>query len=237
MVDGSKQSSPAGWYPDPMGQAGTQRYWDGTRWTTHVHPPADQRASPATEPPVPAPRRRTSRVATGVRWGALGAFVLVVVVVAVALTSGQQVKTVDPTSGKIEFYARSEAAPAEVADEIEGQQDAVEDEVDELRDVVREEGDPDARVADFGGTWRGANGLTYQITQFGDAAVIEELSPFGVSAYGEGTIVDDRAVFRYTAFDGSVGEADLTLVSPDRISGTFFSLTTGFGTPASMTRS
>jgi hypothetical protein len=28
---------PAGWYPHPE-VAGTQRYWDGTRWTDHVAP-------------------------------------------------------------------------------------------------------------------------------------------------------------------------------------------------------
>jgi uncharacterized protein DUF2510 len=28
---------PAGWYPDPQ-QAGTNRYWDGARWTDQTHP-------------------------------------------------------------------------------------------------------------------------------------------------------------------------------------------------------
>lgn len=36
-------STPAGWYPDPAaqqsGQAGQLRYWDGERWTEHVHQP------------------------------------------------------------------------------------------------------------------------------------------------------------------------------------------------------
>lgn len=31
-------SVPAGWYPDPHGQAGLQRYWDGSRWTEHTAP-------------------------------------------------------------------------------------------------------------------------------------------------------------------------------------------------------
>ena len=28
--------APAGWFPDPSGQA-QLRYWDGTRWTEHTH--------------------------------------------------------------------------------------------------------------------------------------------------------------------------------------------------------
>src|SRR5689334_9870684 len=30
---------PAGWYPDPAepAEGGRQRYWDGRRWTEHVH--------------------------------------------------------------------------------------------------------------------------------------------------------------------------------------------------------
>lgn len=31
------QQTPAGWYADPQ-MAGTQRYWDGAKWTDHVAP-------------------------------------------------------------------------------------------------------------------------------------------------------------------------------------------------------
>lgn len=40
---------PAGWHPDPSG-APQLRYWDGTRWTEHVHATA-----PAAPAPSPAP--------------------------------------------------------------------------------------------------------------------------------------------------------------------------------------
>jgi uncharacterized RDD family membrane protein YckC len=42
---------PAGWYPDPAPQSvpGRQRYWDGQRWTEHLHDP-----QPVTPPPPPA---------------------------------------------------------------------------------------------------------------------------------------------------------------------------------------
>ncbi|MCS5721555.1 DUF2510 domain-containing protein [Herbiconiux sp. CPCC 203407] len=37
-------TTPAGWYPDPA-VANQQRYWDGERWTEHVHPLAPAGAS------------------------------------------------------------------------------------------------------------------------------------------------------------------------------------------------
>jgi hypothetical protein len=40
MSDGSG-SIPAAWFPDPDGGPG-QRYWDGTQWTEHYHPPREQ---------------------------------------------------------------------------------------------------------------------------------------------------------------------------------------------------
>ena len=44
MSDGSG-SIPAAWFPDPDGGEG-QRYWDGTQWTEHYHPPREQKFAP-----------------------------------------------------------------------------------------------------------------------------------------------------------------------------------------------
>jgi uncharacterized protein DUF2510 len=41
------QSTPAGWYPDPTGQA-DQRYWDGNAWTDHVSRAGVQGTEPVT---------------------------------------------------------------------------------------------------------------------------------------------------------------------------------------------
>lgn len=45
---------PAGWYPDPAGQAGS-RYWDGARWTTHTQPPPGAAPAAPTTPAPPQP--------------------------------------------------------------------------------------------------------------------------------------------------------------------------------------
>jgi hypothetical protein len=42
-------SSPAGWYRDsPQGEV--LRWWDGTNWTDHTHPPPDSEPQPNTAP-------------------------------------------------------------------------------------------------------------------------------------------------------------------------------------------
>ncbi len=33
-----------GWYPDPAGDTGKLRYWDGTQWTDHLAEPQPARA-------------------------------------------------------------------------------------------------------------------------------------------------------------------------------------------------
>jgi uncharacterized membrane protein YqaE (UPF0057 family) len=37
MTAGNAPLPAAGWYPDPQ-MAGTQRYWDGAKWSDHVAP-------------------------------------------------------------------------------------------------------------------------------------------------------------------------------------------------------
>jgi hypothetical protein len=61
----SGQQVPAGWYPDPK-MVGTQRYWDGSRWTEHAAPLAH-----AALPPPDGTVNSTLEM-----WGWLGAFFL-----------------------------------------------------------------------------------------------------------------------------------------------------------------
>lgn len=70
---------PQGWYADPNGPTGQQRWWDGEKWTEHMQAPA----RPA-EPVVVAPvQRKTS----GCAWATLIA-IGVIVVIAIASGSG-----------------------------------------------------------------------------------------------------------------------------------------------------
>jgi uncharacterized RDD family membrane protein YckC len=83
--------APAGWYPDPApaapGAADQQRYWDGARWTEHVHPgPSASAGSPGYGGPAPATTPDGQRLAGW--WHRVGAFLLdtlLLVAVSVAL--------------------------------------------------------------------------------------------------------------------------------------------------------
>ncbi len=48
-MSGYENRVPAGWYPD-QNMAGTERYWDGQRWTEHVQP-VTPKPAPSYEPP------------------------------------------------------------------------------------------------------------------------------------------------------------------------------------------
>jgi hypothetical protein len=51
-------ATPAGWYPDPRGEA-ELRYWDGNEWTEHVHTSgaaAPQASAPPAQAPAPQPQ-------------------------------------------------------------------------------------------------------------------------------------------------------------------------------------
>ena len=44
-------SAAAGWYKDPTGIVGTDRYWDGVSWTSHTRASLPQEPAPPTGPP------------------------------------------------------------------------------------------------------------------------------------------------------------------------------------------
>ncbi|GAA2730377.1 phospholipid scramblase-related protein [Streptomyces nogalater] len=54
----TQSNTPAGWYPDPHGAQNTLRYWDGTQWTDHTNPAAEQAAGQV--PPQQAPAQQAA---------------------------------------------------------------------------------------------------------------------------------------------------------------------------------
>ncbi len=67
----------AGWYPDPGGQPGQFRYWDGTTWSAETT--ADPRRTPAPLPSAPATTARRRQPVGW--WIAIGAVLVVVAVI------------------------------------------------------------------------------------------------------------------------------------------------------------
>jgi len=62
----SDEQVPAGWYPDPAGDATRIRYWDGSSWTENTQPfvqsafSTDAEALPVTRQPVNSPEQMSS---------------------------------------------------------------------------------------------------------------------------------------------------------------------------------
>lgn len=240
-----------GWYPDPW-QGGRHRYWDGRRWTPMTGPNGP--GPPPTAAPMAAPTAAAMAAAAPVgaappsaharprRIGrifslSVATFLLAVLVMAYALARGQEIKRVSPT-GDIEFYS-SGGGTEFSSEEIEQRQESMDQRLSELEQRARESGgsQPPSDAVDLSGTWEGANGLRYQIEQFGSEAVIQEISIYGVTATGYGEVDETgAAAFSYQAIDGSSGVADLELVSEDRLEGTFENHAYGTSMPAVLIR-
>lgn len=156
---------------------------------------------------------------------------LAVVLTAYALSRGQEVKRVSPT-GDIEFYSSGGGTEFN-SEEISQRQSSMDERLSELEQRARESGgseEPALDVMDLSGTWFGANGVRYEIVQYGTEAVIQEISVYGVTAAGYGEVDEFGASFDYVAIDGSTGVADLQVVSERELRGTFTN--DAFGTSA-----
>lgn len=80
-------TSPQGWYPDPGGQPGMLRYWDGTSWSEVIRPASDAAGVPggfdptAGTPrpgrqPVPSPQLRPAATSTRQGRGSAGPWLI-----------------------------------------------------------------------------------------------------------------------------------------------------------------
>jgi hypothetical protein len=247
---------PPGWYPDPKPGVQGMRWWDGERWTSHVTPHA-----PATAQLRPAKRGRLRRLAGGVRWTAIGTFVIVAGAVAYgAVTRG--IASVDVDDAQINFLGKhvdgAEAARAS---------DGLERRVQQLEDEARQNATATAPPAqgatvngqagtnqpppapatataaatpDLTGDWRGDDGYVYRVDQFGRDVIMQGFDPRYpgiVAGVAEGTITGNRVQMRFQNADGSIGRVDLRY-NPDRgrMAGTYVNDTYGVRAPLGLSR-
>ena len=105
---------PPGWYPDPSGDPGRQRYFDGQRWTENylstsgvVMPPPDQ----------PGTRGESPTSKTGLRnfgrreWLILGGGLVVVLLVSLLMPSGNKSEDTSASPTRYDKSTSARAAP------------------------------------------------------------------------------------------------------------------------------
>jgi hypothetical protein len=170
------------------------------------------------------PNRRQRRIA----WSALATFVILAGL-AIYAAKHQGVKTVDFSHGTISFYQVHTS-------QIEQKQSVLRVAVQQAKSSAQAQATPSPSASDLSGTWHSSSGLTYTITQYGGQAVVEENSPFGLTAVGQGTVTGNTATFDYRAVDGSTGRASLQVVDGSTIDASFENDSHGTSTQAALTR-
>ncbi|WP_062465627.1 DUF2510 domain-containing protein [Demequina maris] len=129
----SASATPAGWYADPVGQAGLLRYWDGSSWTAHTH------ASVA--PPAAAPKRRLSAgaIIAIVVGAVLAGIVLIGILAAIAIPLYLQQQQIDSeAAAQADLVTIAVAVSDQWADRPWGGPAAVREEGDVY--VIRQDG-------------------------------------------------------------------------------------------------
>jgi hypothetical protein len=162
-------------------------------------------------------------------------FLVALAVIVYAMARGQDVESVDAKSGKITFYSAGRGSLDRT--QIEQRQSTIEKRTSDLETRARSAGsEQPGSATNLSGTWRGANGLQYQIQQYGSQAVIEEISPYGVTAVGSGEVSGQQVQFAYQAIDGSTGIAQLTMADEGTLRGTFMNYSCACTVPAVLRR-
>lgn len=214
---------PAGWYQDPTSATPQLRFWDGSAWTPRYRaydPPQVGASKPASPQGRGSPRRRARW--KGIKWGALGIFTMAAGFAAYALLSGQPLREVNLSTGQISFYASDDP------EQIEEIQPEAESAVADLTADARQESATEAEFSgpDLSGSWypAGGSGMQwYVVRQYGAQVVVQEMTPWGITAAGSGTVTDGLLDFTFTAYDGNVGRGELRIRDSSTLEGTLIS--------------
>ena len=153
-----------------------------------------------------------------VKWFLAFASVLLAAVAMIyAMTRCQPIKEISPDG--VTWYSGDEEIP--VAD-IERAQSELKDRVDRLDEQVQSNTSAaPVDAANFAGQWWGDNGLRYDITQDGGSAAITEVSPYGITSYGMGTVSGQWYSFTFTVYNGLTGSGSLELTGSQQLQGSF----------------
>ena len=178
----------------------------------------------------------------------------VALLVIYTLWSGSALKSVSVPGFKAEFErgGMNSGKPAKEvnSDDIMQHQKELEQKVRDTEDELGGAGgqsqstrpfaaqNPHAGYPQIGGTWTGANSLTYLLIQSGNSVTVQEMSPvYGTTAFGQGIINGRHLNASYRTVLETEGTASLDLSDDGRqLTGTFTDSYSGASTPAVLQR-
>jgi hypothetical protein len=106
-----------------------------------------------------------------------------------------------------------------------------------VRDAQAQAGaSPTESAVDLTGQWTSSNGLIYVLQQFGDQFVVQEVSPFGLTAVGIGAIDGTRGQFVGATFEATRRDGNLLLEANDSISAVLVDAACDERVPVTLTR-
>ena len=175
-------------------------------------------------------------------------FIVIIPLIGYALYSGLMVGKIELPGGfKIEFEAPPEALADDKLDsmereELESRQAELEGRLKEMERQLEAKRDAEEEIdfvepeVDISGVWQSTAGLTYNITQQGSYITIQEVNPlYGVTAVGEGELIDNLLTISYRTALNTVGQGNLSLSNYGRsLSGTFTDSYSGMQTFAQL---
>ena len=173
-------------------------------------------------------------------------FVVIIPLIGYALYSGLTVGKIQLPGGfVIEFREAPTPVQAEnridelSQDELESRQAELEQKLAEMEAQLQRAPESDvqiAQVTDVSGTWQSPNGLSYTIVQQGLQLTIQEINPYyGITAVGEGNIMENTVSINYRTAANTFGTGTLRLSNNGtRLSGSFVDSYSGVQTPADL---
>lgn len=171
------------------------------------------------------PRSKKRRT---IAWAAISIFtVLAAIAIYAALHQG--VRVINFKTGTISFQ---NVKPSE----IQQRQPAIKSDLSMAEARAQQQSAPALSVPDISGYWYSNYGLTYFIQQYGNKAVMQEQSPYGLTGIAEGTVSDSSASFNFKAIDNSWGNIYLTFQGDGSMSARFENLKSHTSINALLTR-